>query len=38
VHDVAVSLGRLSAYGWVVDHAGWWESVHVRPTLDRVGQ
>jgi DNA processing protein len=38
VHDVAVSLGRLSAHGWVVDHAGWWESVHVRPTLDRVGQ
>ena len=38
VHDVAVSLGRLSAHGWVVDHAGWWESVHIRPTLDRVGQ
>lgn len=38
VHDVAVSLGRLSALGWVVDHAGWWESVRVKPTLDRVGR
>jgi DNA processing protein len=38
VHDVAVSLGRLSAHGWVVEHAGWWESVHVTPTFDRVGR
>ena len=38
VDDVAVSLGRLSAHGWVVDHAGWWESVRVTPTLDRVGR
>ena len=38
VHDVAVSLGRLSAHGWVVDHAGWWESVRVTPTLDREGR
>jgi DNA processing protein len=38
VHDVAVSLGRLSAHGWVVEHAGWWESIHVTPTFDRVGR
>lgn len=38
VHDVAVSLGRLSAHGWVVDHAGWWESVRCTATVDGSGR
>lgn len=38
LHDVAVSLGRLSAYGWVVEHAGWWESVHVVAAVERSGR
>lgn len=38
LHDVAVSLGRLSAHGWVVEHAGWWESVHVVAAVERSGR
>lgn len=38
VHDVAVSLGRLAAHGWVVDHAGWWEFVRTTITDEREGR
>jgi hypothetical protein len=27
LHDIAVSLGRLEALGWVVDTNGWWEAL-----------
>ena len=27
ITDIAVSLGRLEALGWVVDSSGWWEAV-----------
>jgi DNA processing protein len=35
VHDVAVSLGRLAAHGWVVEHAGWWEFVRTSCANER---